>query len=240
MKKVWTLLAVIMVILGITYNLFDLKSQDKENVNLYSIIKDMQIDNSSGQNVDNIKNTQTGPVDKLVKEPNENNDFKDEVVKHEDKKEIKEKEDKSVESIENADESVEYKDVISEEIKKEETKDKVNEEVVEENNENIVEEEKVVTKKIDEQEKNDDVVESLAISQDLISSVENSLLLADEVEAVKLILSKLSPSEINMLKDMIDGGLTEEEKEKVIELACSRFSEKEINFINELYDKYLK
>ncbi|WP_069650403.1 hypothetical protein [Caloranaerobacter ferrireducens] len=233
MRKVWTLLAVIMLILGVTYNSIDSKVQDKEKLDLYDIIKDMQIDNSSGQNVDNIKNTQTDDVDKPVKKTDDSNDFKDEVVKQENKKETEEKEE-SAEIIKNIDTNAKDKNVVNEDVKKEDTKEKVNEEFVEEKNENIAEEEINAQK-----EENDDVVESLAISQDLISSV-NSVLLAGEIEALKLILSKLTPSDIKMLKDMLNDGLTEEEKEKIIELTNSRFSEQEIELINKLYDKYIK
>ncbi|WP_054870710.1 hypothetical protein [Caloranaerobacter sp. TR13] len=235
MRKIWTLLAVIMLILGITYNSLDLKVQEKERVDLYDIIKDMQIDNSSGQNVDNIKNTQTDAVDKSVKKLDDNNDFKDAVVKQQNKKVTEEKEEKSAESIKNVDTITKDKNVVNEDTKKKDTKEKINEEFAKEKNENVVEKE-INTQK----EENNDVVESLAIFQDLISIIENSALLDGEIEALKLILSKLTPSDISMLKDMLNDGLTKEEKEKIMELTSSRFSEQEIEFINKLYDKYMK
>lgn len=234
MRKIWTLLAVIMLILGVTYNLIDSKVQEKEKADLYDLIKDMQIDNSSGQNVDNIKNTTTDTVDKPAKKSNDNNDFKDEVVKQENNKEIEERKEKSTETIKNIDINSKVKNVVNEDAKKEDIKEKEKEEFIEDKNENIADEEINVQK-----EENDDVVESLAISQDLISSV-NSVLLADEIEALKQILSKLTQSDINVLKDMLNDGLTEEDKEKIIELTNSRFSEQEIEFIIKLCDKYMK
>lgn len=234
MRKIWTLLAVIMLILGVTYNLIDSKVQEKEKADLYDLIKDMQIDNSSGQNVDNIKNTTIDTVDKPAKKSNDNNDFKDEVVKQENNKEIEERKEKSTETIKNIDINSKVKNVVNEDAKKEDIKEKEKEEFIEDKNENIADEEINVQK-----EENDDVVESLAISQDLISSV-NSVLLADEIEALKQILSKLTQSDINVLKDMLNDGLTEEDKEKIIELTNSRFSEQEIEFIIKLCDKYMK
>ncbi|WP_069650406.1 hypothetical protein [Caloranaerobacter ferrireducens] len=242
MKKVWVLLAIIIAIVGIIYYSFNFKTEDIENIK-DNISKSEQIDNSSGENVDNDDNIQIGIVDKSIEQSSKKNVFENEAVKQEDKKEIKEKEEREAESIDRVDSSSEDKNVVKEDIKDEtdEIKEEANKEDIEESNENIVEEEKeVANEEANEQKENEDTVQNLAISQDKISSVENSVSLADKAKAVKLILTKLSPSDIKLLKDMLNGGLTEEEKKKAIELAYSRFSEEEIKLIKELYNKYMK
>lgn len=242
MKKIWAFLIVIIAITGIIYYSFNFKTEDIENVK-DNISRSEQIDNNSGENVDNNKNTQIDIVEKSIEESGDNNDFKDEAAKQEDKKEIEEKEEREAESIESVDSSSEDKNVVKEDVKDEtdKIKEEVTKEDIEEINESVVEEEKEVAKEeINEQKENEDTPQNLAISEDKISSVENSVSLADKAKAVKLILTKLSPSDIKILKDMLNGGLTEEEKKKAIELAYSRFSEEEIKLIKELYNKYMK
>lgn len=81
--------------------------------------------------------------------------------------------------------------------------------------------------------------EAVAVSSNKIDSVEKEITLTDKAKALKLVFSKLSASDIKILKELASGGLTPEEKTKAVKIAYSRYSEEELKLIKEMYNKYL-
>ncbi len=79
-----------------------------------------------------------------------------------------------------------------------------------------------------------------AYSQEQISSIQSKVTLADRVRALKLVLSKLSKDDIEMLKKMLDGGVSDEEKEEAKRMVYEKFSDEEVKIIKEIYSKYMK
>ncbi len=61
----------------------------------------------------------------------------------------------------------------------------------------------------------------------------------DKVTAASMVMSRLSSSDINKLKNMLPGGLTAEEKAEAKKIAYSRFTSEEILKIKRLYYKYM-
>lgn len=74
-------------------------------------------------------------------------------------------------------------------------------------------------------------------ADDKIKEAQDSVSFVDKAKALKL-LTKLSPSDIGMLKTMMSGGVSAEEKEKARNLALKKFTEKELEVIKDLYNKY--
>lgn len=81
--------------------------------------------------------------------------------------------------------------------------------------------------------------EAIAVSSDEIDSIVKEITLSDKIKAVKLILSKLSASDIKILTDLSAGGLTKEEIEEIMQIAYSKYSKEELELIKELYNVYL-
>lgn len=78
-----------------------------------------------------------------------------------------------------------------------------------------------------------------AITVEKMKQIKEEVTAKDKVSAATLVMSRLSPSEINQLKSMAAGGLTSEEKQKAISIAYSHFSGEEIKQIKEMYKKYM-
>lgn len=81
--------------------------------------------------------------------------------------------------------------------------------------------------------------ETIAVSSDEINSIVKEITLSDKIKAVKLILSKLSASDIKILTDLSAGGLTKEEIEEIMQIAYSKYSKEDLELIKELYNMYL-
>lgn len=60
----------------------------------------------------------------------------------------------------------------------------------------------------------------------------------DKVEAAAMVLSKFTHAEINELKKIAAGGITNEEKEQLKKLIYERFTDEEIVEIKKMYEKY--
>lgn len=74
-------------------------------------------------------------------------------------------------------------------------------------------------------------------ADDKIKEAQDSVSFKDKAKALSL-LTKLSPSDISMLKTMMSGGVSAEEKAKARKLALEKFTEKELEVIKDLYNKY--
>ena len=120
--------------------------------------------------------------------------------------------------------------------------DKETNEEIKEESSNLDSNNKDEVKKIPEvqsENKEDAKKEQVAISEDIIDNVEGSLSLADKAKAIKLIVTKLTPSDIKLLKDMVSGGLTKEEHSKAVEIAYSKYTDEELKLVKSLYKKYM-
>jgi hypothetical protein len=54
-----------------------------------------------------------------------------------------------------------------------------------------------------------------------------------------ILLDKLKVEDMNELKGMLQGGVTEGEKKRAKEIVYSRLTDKEINEIKDIYEKYM-
>jgi hypothetical protein len=75
-------------------------------------------------------------------------------------------------------------------------------------------------------------------TQEEMADISDSVSASDKISASLLVLSKLSPEDIQYLYGLMEGGLTPEEKGKAKELCFARFSDEEIEQIYDLYLKY--
>lgn len=73
-----------------------------------------------------------------------------------------------------------------------------------------------------------------------IKNASDGIPVKEKLEVTKMVVSKLSGSEISMLSAMATGGISSEEKKKAKELVYSRFTPQEIEYIKSLYYKYVK
>lgn len=74
-------------------------------------------------------------------------------------------------------------------------------------------------------------------ADDKIKEAKDSVSFKDKAKALTL-LAKLKPSDISMLKTMMSGGVSPEEKEKAKKLALKKFTKSELETIKVLYNKY--
>lgn len=81
---------------------------------------------------------------------------------------------------------------------------------------------------------------TVVINNDKIVEIKNEVTTEDKLAAAALVLKRLSVNDINELKDMMAGGLSEEEKARAKQLAYSRFTADELAKIKEMYSKYMK
>lgn len=76
------------------------------------------------------------------------------------------------------------------------------------------------------------------LTPEKINEIKDSVGAKDKMEVAAMALKKFSASEINELKKIPIGGITNEEKQKLKELLYSRFTKEEIAKIMEMYKKY--
>lgn len=79
----------------------------------------------------------------------------------------------------------------------------------------------------------------VAFSEDAIQNLQESISLEDKAKLMKLVLANLSFSDINLLKGLLTGGITEEEKQKAMEFAQEKFNEDELEEFMQVYEKYV-
>lgn len=79
----------------------------------------------------------------------------------------------------------------------------------------------------------------VAFSEDTIQDIQESISLEDKAKLMKLVLSKLSFSDINLLKGLLTGGITEEERRKAMEFAQEKFNEEELERFMQIFAKYV-
>jgi len=73
-----------------------------------------------------------------------------------------------------------------------------------------------------------------------IKEMERKVTIADKAKAVNIVLSKLTPKDIAMLRAMAEGGITASEMSRAKKLIKSRITEKEKKELKELYNKYIQ
>lgn len=78
----------------------------------------------------------------------------------------------------------------------------------------------------------------VAFSEETIKKFQESISAEDKAKLMKLVLPKLSLSDINFLKGFLTGGITEEEKNEAIKFAEERFSKEELDEFIKIYQKY--
>ena len=75
----------------------------------------------------------------------------------------------------------------------------------------------------------------IEVSKEQIEKAEQEITFKDKAKATKMVVSKLSPSDINRLRQLAAGGLGPEEKKEAVGIAYSNFSEEELQFIKRIY-----
>ncbi len=73
-----------------------------------------------------------------------------------------------------------------------------------------------------------------------VNEIKDEVSASDKITAAALAIKRLSSSDINTLKGMLAGGLSEEELSKAKALAYARFTKDEIAQIKEMYARYTK
>lgn len=80
----------------------------------------------------------------------------------------------------------------------------------------------------------------ISVTKEKLEEVKDSVAPTDKMSAAKLVLNKLSQSDISNLTKLAAGGITPEEKEEVKAIVYSRFTPEEIEEIKALYIKYMQ
>jgi hypothetical protein len=78
------------------------------------------------------------------------------------------------------------------------------------------------------------------ISKNELQAVNQQVPINEKVEITKMVVSKLSASEISELSSMASGGIDAEEKQKAKQIIYSKFTPEEIEYLQSLYYKYVK
>ncbi|HYF83410.1 MAG TPA: hypothetical protein VEB00_10345 [Clostridia bacterium] len=86
---------------------------------------------------------------------------------------------------------------------------------------------------IQKNEENQQIMESA-------KETKNKVSISEKASLTKLLLSKLTKSDISELKGMLSNGITSEEKRRAKEILYSRLSEDDINKIKDAYVRYTK
>lgn len=73
-----------------------------------------------------------------------------------------------------------------------------------------------------------------------VQEIKEQVTAMDKMTAATLALKRLSTDDIEVLKDLMNGGLTAEKKKQAVKIAYARFTAEEIVQIKELYHKYMK
>ena len=94
--------------------------------------------------------------------------------------------------------------------------------------------------KTDKGEDKENNVKLPAFTVDDIEAIKNRVTVEDRIKAALLVLRKLSPGDIALLKSMLKGGISVEEKEQAKQLVYSRFNDEEVQQIKEIYRKYIR
>ena len=74
---------------------------------------------------------------------------------------------------------------------------------------------------------------------DEINEIKDSVTAVDKIETAALMLKRLSSSDIDVLKKMLAGGVSGEEKNEAKKLVYQKFTEEEVEAIKEIYKKYM-
>lgn len=77
------------------------------------------------------------------------------------------------------------------------------------------------------------------IVREKAAEIEKSTPQSERSEMMRLITSRLSPSDISYLTGLLKDGLTKEEKKAAKKLAYARFTPEEIKKVREYYKKYI-
>lgn len=77
------------------------------------------------------------------------------------------------------------------------------------------------------------------ITLEKINLVKDQISLGDKAKAIAIVLSRLTPGDINRLKNMIKGGVTLEELNEAKQILKSRVTEEEKEMLKEIYIKYV-
>ncbi|MFA6309519.1 MAG: hypothetical protein WC677_07255 [Clostridia bacterium] len=87
---------------------------------------------------------------------------------------------------------------------------------------------------------NSNVTESKRIfSPQEIERIRSEVTFSDKISAATFVLTRLSVSEIIRLKEMMNGGVTAEEKAEAKKIVYSNFTKSEISKLIEIYNKYV-
>ncbi|RCX19265.1 hypothetical protein DFR58_1039 [Anaerobacterium chartisolvens] len=77
------------------------------------------------------------------------------------------------------------------------------------------------------------------ITVEEINEIKDKITFSDKMTAASLVMKKLTADDINLLKDMLGSGLSDDEKREAKKIAYSRFDEEEIKRVKEIYHKYM-
>ncbi len=72
-----------------------------------------------------------------------------------------------------------------------------------------------------------------------VKEIKDNITLTEKVKVSMILLDKLKVEDMNELKGMLQGGVTEGEKKRAKEIVYSRLTDKEINEIKDIYEKYM-
>lgn len=88
-------------------------------------------------------------------------------------------------------------------------------------------------------DKNNGSTTKPAISVDKMQEIKDKVTATDKVSTATMVLSRLSASDVNELKSLIPGGLTDAEKARAKQICYANFSSEEIVKIKQIYKKYM-
>lgn len=80
---------------------------------------------------------------------------------------------------------------------------------------------------------------SILYTPEQINGIKDHVSAEDKIAAAALLLKRLSASDIDELKGMLENGVDKEEKKRAREIIYQRFDEKEIQTIKGMYEKYM-
>lgn len=87
---------------------------------------------------------------------------------------------------------------------------------------------------------NQSSIPSIQLTKEKLENAKDEITPTDKMTAAKMVLQKLSQSDIDTLTKIAAGGITAEEKAQIKAIVYSRFTQQEINEIKAMYTRYMK
>jgi hypothetical protein len=72
-----------------------------------------------------------------------------------------------------------------------------------------------------------------------MNKIKDKVTAADKISSAALLVKRLTPADIQELKNMLAGGISAAEKKRAKEIMHQRFTKDEIAYIQDMYDRYM-